>query len=137
MDIEDAIEYLDVWEMNKNSDCDYCDEPEGRRFIRYDRFEWMNQAEGRKVRSIKSGDDWGSKYDDQPVDEIIKGEQHQIHYYVCETCLVRYANMLYDQIGRCIGNEETWMRKYFGDSQKTREIRKHQVGVSVEMEKVW
>ena len=137
MNTENAIAFLKVDEMVATGGCDYCDKPTGRRFIRYDEWEWQNQAPERKFRSIPDENSWDSKYDNPEKVEPIIGKQHQVHYHVCEKCLLLYADKLFKIMGKYIGTPESWYRTYMNEQKRVQEIRKTQVGMPINMEKVW
>ena len=114
MTTDQAVEFLGLSEMVKTSGCDYCDDPTGRRFVKYFEFEWVNTENERNIRSINTGNDWSSKYDQMDgVDTTINGVQTKIQYYCCEKCLSHHANILYNNIVRMVGDSNSWRDKYF------------------------
>lgn len=148
MNTEQAIEFLKVEQMVPTSGCDYCDDPQGRRFVKYHQWEWMNQSQdsstpfGGNIRTIKSEGDWTSRHD-QPKDPEppIIGQQTKIHYYCCEKCLLCYANQMYNNISKYIGNPKVWYDQYNKDqaeiTERYKKLGQQRVGVSITKEKEW
>jgi hypothetical protein len=137
MDIEFAIEYTKVDEMVSTSGCDYCDDPQGRRFIRYDEWEWVNQSPEKKIRVVKDENSWDSKYDNQEPDIPITGIQNQVHYKVCEKCLIILVEKLYNRVSKYVGNPESWYKKYIKECKHVEKLKDIRVGTPVGYEKVW
>jgi hypothetical protein len=83
------------------------------------------------------GDDWDSKYDNQEPDVPITGQQHQVHYNICEKCLLELTEKLYNRVSRYVGNPELWYKKYMDDCNKLKKLRSTQVGVPIGYERKW
>lgn len=148
MDTENAMEYIKVEEMVATSGCDYCDKPEGRRFIKFHQWEWANSTTvgdlpfGGNVRSVKTEDDWGSKYDDNDEESlIIEGIQTKVHYHCCEKCLIKYADHLYNTVSKYVGNPHQWYQQHVNEqieiARRYEELKIQRVGVSITKEATW